>query len=159
VASSRARSSDIKLIASATVAVVLAGLFIAGAMLVATSRGSKNPVCGQLNLGKASDVRNRLDREGSTFVTGGASCGFWLALDNGDIVAYRVQQPSGCSLNLRDRGTHWVCGDSIVAAASLARYPTHVTTLGTTDALIVDLGPAPGGSSTTPTPTTTPTNG
>ena len=37
MASSRARSSDIKLIASATIAVVLAGLFIAGGMLIATS--------------------------------------------------------------------------------------------------------------------------
>lgn len=151
MASSRARSSDIKLIASATVAVVLAGLFIAGAMLIATSKGAKNPVCGQLNLGKASDVRNRLVREGSTFVTGGATCGFWLALNNGDIVAYRVEQPTGCALNLRDRGTHWVCGGNVVDAASLAQYPTQVVTLGTTDALIVDLGPPPGAASTTTT--------
>jgi len=142
VASSRARSADIKLIVSATVAVVLAGLFIAGGMLVATSSGSKNPVCGQLDLGKASDIRERLQTQGSYFVTGGATCGFWLALDNGDIVAYRVKQPSGCALNLRDRGTRWVCGGDTVAASDLARFPVDIRPVGTTDAVIVDLGPA-----------------
>ncbi len=148
MASSRARSSDIKLIVSATVAVVLAGLLIAGGMLIATSSGSNNPVCGQLNLGKASDVRNRLETQGSSFVTGGASCGFWLALDNGDIVAYRVEQPSGCALNLRDRGTRWVCGGETMDVAHLARYAVSVQTVGTTDAVIVDLR-APESSTTT----------
>ena len=38
MASSRARSADIKLIVSATVAVLLAGFFIAGAALIATAR-------------------------------------------------------------------------------------------------------------------------
>ena len=122
MATSRARSSDIKLIVSATIAVVLAGLFIAGGLLIATSSGSKNPVCGQLNVGKAADVRDRLDTQGPGFHTGGANCGFWLALDNGDIVAYRVSQPSGCSLNLRDRGTQWVCGDQ----RGRRRRPRHL---------------------------------
>ena len=153
MASSRARSSDIKLIASATIAVVLAGLFIAGGMLIATSSGSKNPVCGELNLGKASDVRGRLESQGSSFVTGGASCGFWLALDNGNIAAYRVRQPSGCALNLRDRGTRWVCGGNSVDPANLAQYPVSVQTVGTTDALIVDLRPPELSSSTTTTTT------
>ena len=155
MASSRARTSDIKLIVSATVAVVLAGLFIAGGMLIATSSGSKNPTCGQLNLGQASDVRDRLESQGSSFVTGGANCGFWLALDNGDIVAYRVHQPSGCALNLRDRGTHWVCGSTTVDAEHLAQYPVNIRTVGQTDAVIVDLVlPQPSSSSTTTTTTT-----
>ena len=149
MASSRARSSDIKLIVSATVAVVLAGLFIAGGMFIATSSGSKNPLCGQLNLGQAADVRNRLQTQGPTFVTGGASCGFWLALDNGDIVAYRVQQPSGCALNLRDRATRWVCGDVTIEPAQLAQYAVSIQPLGPTDAVIVDLSSSGTSSSTT----------
>ena len=152
MATSRARSSDIKLIVSATVAVILAGLFIAGGMLIATSSGSKNPICGQLNVGKASDVQNRVQTQGPSFVTNGANCGFWLALDNGTIVAYRVRQPSGCSLNLRDRGTRWVCGGNDIAAADLQQYKVLYQTVGTTEAVIVDLSP--------PDPaTTTTTNG
>jgi len=154
VASSRARTSDIKLIVSATIAVVLAGLFIAGGMLIATSSGSKNPTCGQLNLGQAADVRSRLETQGPSFVTGGADCGFWLALENGDIVASRVHQPSGCALNLRDRATHWVCGKTTVDAAQLARYPVDIRTIGQTDAVIVDLFLPPTSSSTTTTTTT-----
>ena len=149
MASSRARSSDIKLIVSATFAVLLAGLFIAGGMFIATSSGSKNPLCGQLDLGQAADVRNRLQTQGPSFVTGGSSCGFWLALENGDIVAYRVQQPSGCALNLRDQGTRWVCGSATVDAATLTRYTVEIQTIGTTDAVIVDLSPV----ATTPTTT------
>jgi hypothetical protein len=148
VATSRARSSDIKLIVSATIAVLLAGFFIAGGLLIATSSGSKNPVCGSLNVGKAADVRDRLDTQGPGFYTGGANCGFWLALDNGDIVAYRVRQPDGCSLNLRDRGTQWVCGGNLVDAANLATYPVAIQTIGPVDSVIVDLG-LPGTTTTT----------
>ena len=149
MATSRARSSDIKLIVSATIAVVLAGLFIAGGLLIATSSGSKNPVCGQLNVGKAADVRDRLDTQGPGFYTGGANCGFWMALDNGDIVAYRVIQPSGCSLNLRNRGTQWVCGGKVLNAADLATYPVTIQTIGQTDSVIIELGPASGTTTAT----------
>ncbi|HEV7526314.1 MAG TPA: hypothetical protein VGP92_15195 [Acidimicrobiia bacterium] len=159
MATSRARSSDIKLIVSATVAVVLAGLFIAGGMLIATSSGSKNPVCGQLNLGKASDVRHRLDSQGPSFVTGGSNCGFWIALANGDIVAYRVKQPSGCALNLRNQASEWVCGGRTIAAADLATYNVSILKVGSTDAVIVDLGPASGASTTATSSTTTTTTG
>jgi len=151
VASSRARSSDIKLIAGATVAVILAGLFIAGGILVATSGGSKNPICGQLNVGKATDVRDRLDTQGAGFYTGGASCGFWLALTDGNIVAYRVRQPSGCALNLRDSGRRWVCGSDTLSPGQLAQYPVSIQRVGAVDAVVVDLGPTAPASTTTTT--------
>jgi hypothetical protein len=152
VATSRARSSDIKLIVSATFAVILAGLFIAGGMLVATSSGSRNPICGSLNVGKASAVRDSVQTHGPSFVTNGASCGFWLALEDGTVVAYRVEQPSGCSLNLRDRATRWVCGGNDIATKDLATYDVRYVPIGATEAIIVDLSP----STTTTTPSTTP---
>jgi hypothetical protein len=150
------RSSDIKLIAAATVAVLLVGFFIAGAALIAT-RGSGSVVCGQLNIGSASDVRQKLQDGGPYFQTGGANCGFWLALADGDIVAYKVEQPDGCTLQLKRDG--WKCGDRTnVDPAGLATYPVSIQTVGTTDALIVDLVPpgvgptttSPAGASTTP---------
>jgi hypothetical protein len=153
VATSRARSSDIKLIVSATFAVILAGLFIAGGMLIATSSGSKNPICGSLNIGKASDVRDRVQTQGPSFVTNGASCGFWLALENGTIVAYRVEQPSGCSLNLRDRGTRWICGGNDMATTDLARYDVQYVQVGPTESIVVNLSPSD--STTAPSTTTT----
>src|SRR5262249_21897147 len=104
----RARPSDIKVLVGASLAVLMAGFLIAGGLLIAT-RGTKNVECGQLNLGSAADVRHRLQSEGADLHTGGGPCSFWLALDQGDIVAYRVNQPSGCALQLKDQGTTWRC--------------------------------------------------
>jgi hypothetical protein len=148
VATSRARASDIKLIVSATIAVVLAGLFVAGGILVAT-RGGGSVVCGSLNLGSATDVRQKLDDGGAYFQTGGADCGFWLALADGNIVAYKVSQPpDGCPLKLlRD---HWGCGSRTLQPADLAQYPVSIQTIGQTDSVFIDLIP-PGLEVTTTT--------
>jgi len=145
VASSRASSSDIKLILGATVGVLMAGFLIAGGAYVAT-RSSGSVVCGQLNIGSATDIRNTLDSGGPYFTTGGAACAFWLALANGDIVAYKVEQPQKCTLKLRR--DHWECGGQTVAAADLAQYPVSIQTTGQTSSVIVDLLP-PGVATTT----------
>ena len=97
---------------------LLVGFFIAGAALVAT-RGGGNVVCGQLNIGSAADIRNSLETGGPYFQTGGAGCGFWLALDDDDIVAYKAEQPladkSTCTLKCeRD---HWECGRQTIDPA------------------------------------------
>ena len=138
------RKGDIKVIVGATVAVLLVGFFIFGAMIV-TTRGGSGPQCGQLNIGLASDVRNTLNH-GPYFQTGGGRCGFWLALDNGDIVAYKAVQPSGCTAHYKR--DHWDCGGQPVPVGQLARYPVSIPTVNGVDAVVVNLGtPAP--SSTT----------
>ncbi|HWS45179.1 MAG TPA: hypothetical protein VN636_04900 [Acidimicrobiia bacterium] len=134
------RASDIKLIVAATVGVLVAGFLIAGAALVAT-RGSQSTTCRELNIGSASDRRKTLANEGPSFIGAGANCGFWIALEDNDIVAYKVKQPSGCTLTLRDQGTRWECGGRTVAPADLARYPVSIQTFGQVDAVIVELGP------------------
>lgn len=138
------RKGDIKVLVGATIAVLLLGGFIAGAAIV-TTRGSTGVECGQLPVGLASDIRNNLN-EGPYFVTGGARCGFWLALQNGEIVAYKAIQPSGCTLKLKP--DHWSCGSETLPVSRIAQYPASIQTLHGEDALIVNLGtPAP--SSTT----------
>jgi hypothetical protein len=140
------RSSDVKIIVGATIAVLLAGFFIAGAALVAT-RGGGNIVCNQLNVGSASDIRRTLQSGGPYFQTGGAGCGFWLALDDNDIVAYKVVQPSGCTLKLKR--DHWECSGVTVAQADLVSYPVTIQSVHDVDAVIVDLRPAPAAPTTT----------
>ena len=135
--SSRGRRSDLKIVAGATVAVLLAGFFIAGALLVAT-RGGKSTVCTPLPLGHVTDVRKDLESGGPYFRSGGASCGFWLALDDGDIVAYKTRQ-RGCTLVLKRAG--WQCGGRIVDAASLLQFPVTIQRIGDTDSVIVELAP------------------
>ena len=146
MASSRARASDIKLIIGATVGVLLAGFLIAGAAFVAT-RSKGSVVCGQLNIGSATDVRQTLQDGGPYFQTGGAGCGFWLALEDGDIVAYKVAQPQNCSLELKR--DHWQCGSSTVTVDGLTRYPVSIQTVGQTDSVIIDLLPPGVATSTT----------
>jgi hypothetical protein len=138
------RSSDIKLIVSATVAVVLIGLFVAGALLLAT-KGGGNVVCGPLNLGSASDIRHRLQDGGPYFEPGAVSCGFWLALADDNIVAYKVDQPGSCPL--QRKRDHWQCGSKTVDAADLAQYPVSIRRFNATDSVFVDLTPT-GNSST-----------
>jgi hypothetical protein len=138
------RAGDIKVLVGATVAVLLLGFFIAGAALV-TTRGGGGIECGQLNIGLATDIRNTL--EGGPYPqTGGGACTFWLALDNGNIVAYKAIQPSGCTAKLKL--DHWECGGETVDASSLAQYPVSIQTVHGVDAVIVNLG-TPAGSTTT----------
>jgi hypothetical protein len=153
---SQPRGSDIKLLVGATAAVLMAGFLIAGGILVAT-RGSKSTACPALNVGPASTIRRTLVNGGPTFQTGGAGCGFWLALADNDIVAYKVQQPSGCTLQLKR--DHWECDGATVAAEDLAQYPIDITTIEGSDAVIVDLRPTlppSSGAPATSTSTTAP---
>ena len=139
------RKGDVKVIAGATVAVLLVGFFIFGAMLM-TTRGGSGPTCGQLNLGLATGVRNNLDH-GPYFQTGGGRCGFFLALENDNIVAYRVEQPSGCTALWKfDR---WECDGRPISARRLAQYPVSIQTGNDGDSVVVNLG--------TPAPSTTTT--
>ena len=148
------RSADIKLIAGATVAVLLAGSLIALGAWIATS-GSSSPVCPELNVGSAADIRRTLENGGPYLQSGGGSCSFWLALDDNDIVAYKVGQPTGCTLKLRR--DHWECGGETVDPSTLAQYPVAIRTVHDIDAVIVDLRPAPARPSAG-APTTTATS-
>lgn len=130
------RAGDIKVLVGATIAVLLLGFFVAGAALV-TTRGNQGIQCGQLNIGLATGVRDNLGG-GPYLQTGGGNCTFWLALDNGDIVAYRAIQPSGCTLQLRL--DHWDCGGETVPTDTLAQYPVSIQTVHGVDAVIVNLG-------------------
>jgi hypothetical protein len=134
------RKGDIKLIAAATVGVLLVGLFIFGALLVGT-RGSHDITCGQLNIGSAADIRRTLESGGPYFQSGGAGCGFWLALDDNDIVAYKVQQrnASGSTCQLKYKRDHWECNQQTIEPGPLEVYPVSIQTISEIDALIIDL--------------------
>lgn len=148
------RSADARLIAGATVAVLFVGFLIAGAALLAT-RGADSPICPELNIGSAAGIRRGLEDGGPYPQTGGGGCTFWLALADGDIVAYRARQPEDCTL--RWRRDHWECGGRTVTADGLAEYPVTVRTVAGIDAVFVDLRPtveptvrpAPAGPTTT----------
>jgi len=145
------RKGDLKVIAGATVAVLLVGFFIFGAMMMTTGGGS-GPTCGRLNIGLATGVRKNLEH-GPYFQTGGGRCGFYLALENDNIVAYKVEQPSGCTL-LR-KFDHWECDKHRISAQRLSQYPVSIQTVEGVDRVLVNLrSPAAGSTTTVATSTT-----
>jgi hypothetical protein len=142
----RQRNADVKLIAVATIGVLLAGFVIFAGLYVASTSGDKVS-CGRLPIGDADTIREDLDK-GPFFQTGGASCGFWMSLDEGDMVAYKVEQPGGCTLNVSRE--QFVCGDTHVDVADLEQYPVSIETIDDIDTVIVDLTEHPDATTTPP---------
>jgi hypothetical protein len=133
----RQRNSDLKIIAAATVAVLLAGGLIAAGLLIVTSDSTKTR-CGRVPLGPAETIRAEIETE-PAYQTGGGNCGFWLALDSGDIVAYKVEQPGGCAL--QPEGGEFRCGSETPDRADLATYPVSIEEIDGIDTVVVDLNP------------------
>ncbi|MDQ1518965.1 MAG: hypothetical protein QOI55_38 [Actinomycetota bacterium] len=131
------RRSDIQLIAVSAVLVIVAGALIALGLMTAL-RGGNSPTCARLRLGAADSIRQQVDDGGPFFTTGGGSCGFWVALDGGDIVAYKLHVP-GRDCTVRYRNDRFSCGGQPIASADLAQYPTSIQTISGIDTLIVDL--------------------
>ena len=145
------RKGDVKVIVGATIAVLLVGFFIFGAMMMTT--GGSSPTCGQLNVGSAAGIRDTL-RNGPYFQSGGGRCGFFFALENDNIVAYKVEQPSGCTALWKF--DHWECDGRRISPAKLAKYPLSIQTVNNVDTVVVNLGsPAPSTTTTTTATVTT----
>ena len=124
---------------AATVGVLLAGFFIAGAAFIAT-RSTGSVVCGQLNIGSATDIRQHAPERRSVLpdrrrrlrllararqrqhrrLQGRAAAG---------LHAEAQARPLGVR---RRRPSH---------AADLAQYPVSIQTVGQTDSVVVDLLP------------------
>jgi hypothetical protein len=145
----RQRNADVKLLVAATVAVLLTGFLVALAFLVAANSGGSRATCGRLPVGTADGVRNDLETGGPYFQTGGARCGFWLALDDGDIVAYRADQPGDCALRLERE--QLACGGRPVDVTALEQFPVSLETRDEIDTVIVDTNPDATPSSTSST--------
>ena len=71
-----------------------------------------------------------------------------MSLDEGDMVAYKVEQPDGCTLNVsREK---FVCGDTPADIDELAQYPVSIETIDDVDTVIVDLTERPNATTTAP---------
>ncbi len=147
----RQRNADVKLVIAATVAILLSGFVIAAGIFVAVGGGSGNKVtCGRYPVGTADGIRTDLETGGPSYQTAGGSCSFLLALDQGDIVAYKLKQPGGCTLKL-DR-EKFVCGSKVMDVEKLEQYPVSIVTHDKIDTIVVDLtGIPPSSTSSTTT--------
>lgn len=134
------RSSDLTLILLSAFAVLAAGALIAAGIWVTTARGDRSTGCGLLRLGTADEVRARLEAGGPEYASAGASCDYWLALDAGDVVAYRTSL-AGRDCTVRLGGGEFRCGDDPVPPEELEQYPLRVEDIDGVDVVVIDLRP------------------
>jgi hypothetical protein len=141
------RRDDIRLLMGATLLVLaVGGLLFVG--IYFSTRGGNSPTCPpQLPVGSVDSIRSEV-QSGPYFATGGGQCSFLLALDGGDIVAYKLH-PRGQSCTIKPKGDGFECDGKLVDRADLAQYPTSIQSQHGTDILIVNLGPVQSIGSTT----------
>ena len=119
------RRSDIKLLLGATVGVLLGGVVIAAAILAVTSRGKAPDVRVPQPFGLASSIHDNVRQGGPINIAGlSGDDGFWVAIEDHEIVALLVKQPKPQSCTLRWRGSKntFTCDDKPVSSRNLARY-------------------------------------
>ena len=114
-------------------AVLLGGIVIAAAILAITSGGGVPNVRRPQPFGLASDIRAKV-RDGGPINFPGLTGddGFWVAIEDGELVPLLVRQPAPASCTLRWRGSidTFTCDDEPVEVADLARYRSFVQRTG-----------------------------
>lgn len=141
----RAARSDRTLLWVTGGAVLLAGLLVAGMMLLATSRGGAPPA-GPFTLGSAESLAQNVREEGPVFYADptGRSAGVWVDLEDGHLVALQVRDPTTrCTVKWKaprdgERAGHYVdCHGTELTGAQLPRYDSEVPTSGTQEGLFL----------------------
>ncbi len=147
------RKSDLRLVLGATIGIILGGVVIAAAILAVTSRGKVPTTRKPIAFGLGTEVRKNVRSGGPVNIAGASGdTGFWVALEDGELVALLVHQPKPQSCTLRWRGSKnsFLCDGRRVTSDQLARYRSFVSKSGPTKGLYMvalrDVQPAPGAS-------------
>jgi hypothetical protein len=138
------RKGDTRVIVVATLGVLVFGLVVAAAILLITGRAKTPQIKGSIPFGVASSIRQKA-KDGGPFAYAGnrGDDGFWVAIENGRLVALKIQKPGTKSCNVIWRGsknTFVDCNGDPVRIDQLARYATRVPKTGHDKGLLmVDL--------------------
>ncbi len=138
------RKGDTRVIVVATLGVLVFGLVVAAAILLITGRAKTPQIKGSIPFGVASSIRQKA-KDGGPFAYAGnrGDDGFWIAIENGRLVALKIQKPGTKSCNVIWRGsknTFVDCNGHPVRMDQLARYVTRVPKTGHDKGLLmVDL--------------------
>jgi hypothetical protein len=137
------RRSDTRVLLLATLAVVLVGLLIAGAILAVTGRAKTPEIRGQIPFGFAKSLETKAKLGPFAFAGDTGDSGFWIALEDGELVALKIRKPGTANCNVAWRGsrdTFEDCNGDPIGMDQLARYPTEVPKRGDQKGvLLVDL--------------------
>ena len=138
----------------ASLGVLVFGLIIAALILFITGRAKTPEITGSIPFGFAKSIHQKAI-DGGPFAYAGnrGDDGFWIAMEDGKLVALRIQKPGTKDCNVVWRGsknTFKDCNDESIRIDQLARYPVNVPTNGHNKGLLmVDLSttiPPPAGS-------------
>jgi hypothetical protein len=142
---SAVRRSDTKVLVIATIAVIVGGLVIAAAILLVSGR-AKTPalLTKPVPFGVAKGMKQTISDGGPVAFAGTTGdTGFWLALEDGKLVALQVKRPGTKDCNVRWKGSvdSFVdCNGNKVRIDQLARFPIEIPTKGPHKGqLLVDL--------------------
>jgi hypothetical protein len=113
-------------------AVLVAGLLVAAAILLVTGRAKTPKPTKPIPFGVARSVRQLVEDGGPVPYAGtSGDDGFWVAIEDGKLVALVVQQPDlGCNTKWRGSIDSFVCGGEKVRSTELERYKVVIPTSG-----------------------------
>jgi len=121
------RRSDIKLLLGSAIAVLLGGVVIAAAILAITAGGGAPSTKQPIAFGSETDIHS-LVRGGGPYNIAGLSGddGFWVALEDHQVVALLVKQPkpNSCTLIWKGSKDTFECDGKPVSSRNMARYET-----------------------------------
>jgi hypothetical protein len=136
-----ASRSDAKILLVATGAVILAGLLVAGVLLLATSQATSPTKYQPFPAGDAASIKQQLKDGGPYFFPDpfGGNKSILFALENGQIVALANVLPGTKSCTVRWRGSidrFQDCHDHTLTSDQLDRYQVTVEQAGSGKGLL-----------------------
>jgi hypothetical protein len=136
--------SDTRTIVIATLAIIVFGLLVAGTILTVTGRAKTPKVTGPIPFGFAKSLKTTVKTGGPVAYAGTTGdTGFWLAIEDGKLVALKIRKPGTSDCNVRWAGSvdSFVdCDGKKVKTSQLDRYRTEIPqTGGRKGNLLVDL--------------------
>jgi hypothetical protein len=142
----RATTSDRRLLLITGIFVALAGLLFAGVILIATNRDSPAADAGKpLFLGLRDPLTAGITDGGPLyFANPFGGDGFWLDLEDRQLVAYVLQDPGtpDCNVKWKDQESSYLdCHGAKIARSELDRYQVTIGSRGGSDktSVFVDL--------------------
>jgi hypothetical protein len=124
------RRGDTRVFVLATLGVVVFGLLIAATILLITGRAKTPEIKGSIPFGVASSLRAKAEKGGPfAFAGDTGDSGFWIAIEDGKLVALKIRKPGTTDCNVAWRGskdTFEDCNGDPIRMDELARYPTEV---------------------------------
>jgi hypothetical protein len=149
-----ARRSNVGVYIVGVILVLVVGALIAGGILLVTGRAKTPKLEGLIRFGQAASIRDKA-KDGGPFAYAGSSgdTGFWVALEDGKLVALKIRKPGTKDCNVIWRGsrdTFVDCNGNPIRMSQLARYPVKIPETGKNKGqFLVDLSgniPPPAGS-------------